>query len=202
MDTNEFSNQDLIAAFKKGDQEAINSIYRNNFRQLCYFARGLINNKEEAEDIVVETFIKLLRKRNDFDTLTNIQGFLYTATRNACLDFLKHVQRKTASHKEIIYLMEKDEDFIQSKIVKAELLKLILDEVEHLPVIRKKIFKLIFVEELSTAEIAEKLNITVDTVRVQKARALHSIRTAVLKKGLLSFAGHFIATFLFFIHLL
>jgi len=202
MDTNEFSNQDLIAAFKKGDQEAINSIYRNNFRQLCYFARGLINNKEEAEDIVVETFIKLLRKRNDFDTLTNIQGFLYTATRNACLDFLKHVQRKTASHKEIIYLMEKDEDFIQSKIVKAELLKLILDEVEHLPVIRKEIFKLIFVEELSTAEIAEKLNITVDTVRVQKARALHSIRTAVLKKGLLSFAGHFIATFLFFIHLL
>jgi len=191
MNINEFSNDDLIAGFKNGDQEAFNCIYKTHFRPLCYFARGLIYNKEEAEDIVVETFIKLLRKRNDFDALHSIKGFLYTATRNACLDFLKHVKRKTASHKEIIYLVEKDEDFIQSKIIKAELLQLILNEVEQLPDIRKKIFKLIFIEGLSTAEIAETLDITVDTVRVQKARALHSIRTAILKKGLLSCAGHF-----------
>ncbi len=179
------NDHELMVAFKNGNQAAIDYIYTSNYRQLCYFARGFVNNKEEAEDIVVETFIKLLKKRNDFDTLTNIKGFLYTATRNACLDFLKHVKRKTESHKEIIYLMQKDEDFIQSRIIKAELLRLILDEVEHLPVIRKKIFKMIFIEEMSTAEIAEKLGITIDTVRVQKARAIASIRTAILKDKLL-----------------
>jgi len=202
MKTNEFTNDDLIEAFKNGDQAAFNCIYKTHFRPLCYFARGLINNKEEAEDIVVETFIKLLRKQKDFDALVSIKSFLYTATRNSCLDFMKHVKRKTASHKEIIHLMDKDEDFIQSRIIKAELLQMILSEVDQLPEIRKRIFKLIFVEGLTTAEIAETLDITVDTVRVQKARALHSIRTAILKKGLLSFASHFLVTLLFFIHFL
>jgi len=175
----------FMVAFKNGDQAAIEYIYKTHFRPLCYFARGFVNNKEEAGDIVVDAFIKLLKKRNDFDSVINIKGFLFTATRNACLDFLKHVKRKTESHKALIYLMQKDEDFIQSKIIKAELLKLILDEVEHLPVIRKKIFKMIFIEELSTAEIAEKLGITVDTVRVQKARAVASLRNIFLKDKLL-----------------
>lgn len=189
MEANELNTGDLIAAFRKEDQEAINHIYKMHYRPLCYFARGLINNKEEAEDIVVETFIKLLRKRKDFDKLSDIQGFLYTATRNACLDFLKHVNRKTASHKEIIYLMEKDEDYIQSRIFKAELLKMILQEVEQQPPIRKKIFKMIFVEGLNNEEIAQKLDITIDTVRVQKSRALQAVRSVLLKNELLSIAG-------------
>lgn len=189
MEANELNTEDLIAAFRRGDDEAINNVYKMYYRPLCYFARGLINNKEEAEDIAVETFIKLLRKQKDFDKLSDIQGFLYTASRNACLDFLKHMKRKTASHKEIIYLVEKDEDYIQSRIYKTELLKLILEEVEHLPAVRKKIFKLIFVEGLSNAEIAEKLNITVDTVRVQKSKALHALRNVLLKNELLSIAG-------------
>jgi RNA polymerase sigma-70 factor (ECF subfamily) len=179
------NDNELLVAFRNGEEDAINRIYRAYYRPLCYFARGFINNKEEAEDIVIDTFIKLLRKRNDFDELPKIKAFLYTATRNACLDFLKHIKRKTASHEEIIHLMQQDEDFIQSKIIKAEFLKLIIDEVERLPPIRKKIFKMIFIEELSTAEIAEKLGITVDTVRVQKARAIDSLRSVFLKDKLL-----------------
>ena len=199
MATSEFYGNDIISAFRQGDQEAINVVYHAHFRPLCYFARNLVNNKEEAEDIVVETFIKLLRKRNDFDSVIKIKGFLYAVTRNACLDFLKHSRRKTASHKEIIYLMEKDEDFVQSRMIKAELLNTILEEVENLPPVRRNIFKLIFVEELSTAEIAEKLDITIDTVRVQKARALHSIRANILKKGLLSVLCNMMAALLSFL---
>ena len=179
------NDNELLDAFRRGDEEAINLIYRTYFRPLRYFARVLINDKKEAENIVVETFIKLLNKRNDFGDLISIKRFLYTATRNACLEFLNHIQEKSESHKDIIDLIEKDEDFIQSRIIKAELLKMILEEVEQLPDIRKKIFKLTFVEELTNSEIAEKLNVTVDVVRVQKAKAFHSIRTSILKKGLL-----------------
>ena len=178
---------EFMVAFKKGDKAAIEHIYKSYHRPLCYFARGLINNKEEAEDIVVETFIKLLRKREDFDRLIMIKGFLFTATRHACYDFLRHVNRKTEKHKEIIYLMQNDADYIESRIIKAELLKVIVDEVEKLPPIRRDIFKMIFIEELSTAEIAERLNITVDTVRVQKARAINSLRSAFLRDKLLLF---------------
>lgn len=188
MNTNDLNQDNLIAAFKNGDPYATDQIYTVHYKALCYFARSLINSKEEAEDIVVESFIKLINKRNDFDSVNEIKGFLYKATKNHCLDHLKHIKRKTASHQEIIYLMEKDEDYIQSRVIRAELLRMILEEVEHLPSIRKQIFKLIFVDGLNTNEIADKLHITVDTVRVQKARALQSLRNVFLKNELLSLA--------------
>lgn len=140
----EFTDDDLITAFKNYDQEAINYIYKTHYQPLCYFVRGLIRNKAEAEDIVIEAFIKLLRKHKDFDSLPHLKGFLYTVTRNDSISFLRMVKKKTERDKELIYLMEKDEDFIQSRMVKAELLKKILDEVERLPAVRKNIFKLIF----------------------------------------------------------
>ncbi|HEX2628794.1 MAG TPA: sigma factor-like helix-turn-helix DNA-binding protein, partial [Chitinophagaceae bacterium] len=100
----------------------------------------------------------------------------------------KHNQRKQASHQEIQYLEQDSEDYIQSRIIKAELLQKIMFEVEALPPIRRKIFKMIYLEDLSIFEIATRLNISVDTVRVQKARALHFIRSTVLRKGMLIIA--------------
>jgi RNA polymerase sigma-70 factor (ECF subfamily) len=186
MDMHDPAEQDLIVALKNGEQRAIEHLYRLHYRPLCFFAQGFINNKEESEDIVVNVFVKFLHRKQDFETLNKIKAFLYISTRNACLDFLKHVRRKTASHNEIAYLMEKEEDFIQSRIIRAELLKMVLHEVDQLPALRKKICKMIFVDDLSNIEIAQKLNITVDSVRVHKARAIESLRTVFLKNRLLS----------------
>jgi len=89
-------------------------------------------------------------------------------------------------NEELFYLAENSEAFIQSRMAKAEVLQAILYEVETLPPVRRQIFKMIYLDDLSTNEIAQQLNITADTVRVQKARALNSLRTQVLKKGLMS----------------
>ena len=176
----------IIRGLKKRHSHALNYIFKRHYKPLCYFAWQLTGNKPEAEDIAGEVFIKLWRRHNDFNSLQNIKAFLYIATRNACFDYLKHVQRKNASHEELLYLAENSEEFIQSRMAKAEVLQAILYEVETLPPVRRQIFKMIYLEDLSTNEIAQQLNITADTVRVQKARALNSLRTQVLKKGLLS----------------
>ena len=176
----------IIRGLKKRHSHALNYIFKRHYKPLCYFAWQLTGNKPEAEDIAGEVFIKLWRRHNDFNSLQNIKAFLYIATRNACFDYLKHVQRKNASHEELFYLAENSEEFIQSRMAKAEVLQAILYEVETLPPVRRQIFKMIYLEYLSTNEIAQQLNITADTVRVQKARALNSLRTQVLKKGLMS----------------
>jgi len=176
----------IIRGLKKRHSHALNYIFKRHYKPLCYFAWQLTGNKPEAEDIAGEVFIKLWRRHNDFNSLQNIKAFLYIATRNACFDYLKHVQRKNASHEELLYLAENSEEFIQSRMAKAEVLQAILYEVETLPPVRRQIFKMIYLEDLSTNEIAQQLNITADTVRVQKARALNSLRTQVLKKGLMS----------------
>ncbi len=176
---------DIILRLKKGDEKAMAYIFKMYHKSLCYFARQLIHNEEQAEDIVAETFVKLWQRNTDFENLATIRSFMYVTIRNSCSNYLRHIHRKAASHERILGSAERDEDYIESRMVKADLLRIILEEVESLPPIRRKIFKMIFVEDLSIFEIATKLNITVDTVRVQKARAIYSIRNVILKKGIL-----------------
>lgn len=175
----------IIGGLKKRHPHAMNYLFKRHYKPLCYFAWQLTGDKAEAEDIAGEVFIKLWRRHADFDSLSNVRAFLYIAVRNACFDYLKHIQRKNVSHEALLYLAEDSEDYIQSRIARAEILQLILYEVETLPPVRRQIFKMIYLEDLTTAQIAEKLHITADTVRVQKARAVNSLRTQVLKKGLL-----------------
>lgn len=192
------SEREIINRLKNGDERAMAPLFKLYHKSLCYFARQLVHNEEQAEDIVAEAFVKVWQKNRDFENLASIRSFMYVSIRNSCCNYLKHIQRKTASHLEILHLAEKDENYIESKMIKADLLQTILLEVENLPPIRRKIFKMIFLEDLSIFEIATRLNITVDTVRVQKARALHGIRSVILKKGILVAASHLTASLCFF----
>jgi RNA polymerase sigma-70 factor (ECF subfamily) len=176
--------EDIIVRFKKGDARALTYIFKQYHKALCYFATQLVKDEQEARDIVADSFMKLWQRHPHFDAIEKIRSFLYTSTRNACFNHIKHVQRRTVSHAEIAYLGNDMEDYIQSRMIKAELMQKILLEIEALPPIRRKIFKMIYLQDLSIFEIATKLNISVDTVRVQKARALHFLRSTVLRKGL------------------
>ncbi len=64
------NHSEIINGFQNGEETAIRQLYSLHYRPLCYFAEKLVNDKEEAEDIAVDTFLKLLKKKNDFDNVT------------------------------------------------------------------------------------------------------------------------------------
>lgn len=186
----------LMTEFRAGNMEAFRQIYDINHLTLWQFANNFISNEEEAEDIVAESFIKIWERRHTFEDITNIRSFLFVITRNACLDHIKSTQRKAVSHKEFAYLVPKSEEYIQASMIKAELIQKVLDEMRNMPDAMKEIFRLMYVEGLSTAEIAKRLNITTETVRGQKARALKLVKKGFRKKGLMSFWGIFLSSIL------
>lgn len=73
---------------------------------------------------------------------------------------------------------------MQNEIMRAELLHEIYMAMEKLPEKCGQIFKMIFVDELSTFEIAGKLQINIQTVRTQKARAIALIKNNLTNKDL------------------
>ena len=97
-------NPEIIHAFKKGDPEALTAFSQLFYHSLCYFATQLTGSAAEAEKIVKDTFEKLWYKHRDFENAENIKAFLYIATRNASLNFLRHLQVKEASRKKPEYL--------------------------------------------------------------------------------------------------
>ncbi|HEX6193562.1 MAG TPA: sigma-70 family RNA polymerase sigma factor [Chitinophagaceae bacterium] len=173
------SDQELIALLRTGDEKALEKIFNHTHAGLLHFAMQFVKDRLAAEDYVAGSYIKIWAKRKDFSNLGSIKSFLYTAVKNACLNHIKQSNRHSVCHKEILYLSDKSSDFLNDYAIKTELLQKLWEDVEQLPAVRKKIFKMYFAEGLSSFEIAESLQISVDTVRVQKARALHALRALI-----------------------
>jgi RNA polymerase sigma factor (sigma-70 family) len=96
----------LIAAFNKGEQKAYTVIYDYYRSSVCYFAEQLVGDKVAAEDIAAEAFIKVFKKNTDFDSLDKIKAYLFITANNAALDLLKMQKRHSAVHEKISYLQQ------------------------------------------------------------------------------------------------
>ena len=185
MTTRGNSKDTLAIEFKEGSTDALNRIYLLYFRSLCFFANRIVDNQLEAEDIVAESFIKLWHKYNEFETLTNIKAFLFIATKNSCLNYIKKIEHQTSIHEQLqreSVPFEEDTYFAE---IEAEMLQQLYTEIERLPRKCKNIFKLIYLEGLKTDEIAQRLEISNKTVLNQKLRAIQLLRSALFKKNLL-----------------
>lgn len=165
-------------------------------KSLCYFANRLVKDDLQSEDIVAECFVKLWERREDFGTEQNVKAFLYISCRNACLNYLKHLKVKTTVQKVYLEQLEKGEDSILYQIIKTEVLEIVNKEVEELPEKMRDIFKLIYFNGKKTDEIAVELNLSVQTVRNQKTKAIALLKTSLLKKGV---SASIYLAFLFFI---
>ncbi|THU40395.1 RNA polymerase sigma-70 factor [Niastella caeni] len=188
-----FQEKSLLQEFKSGNTHAFRAVYDMFFPSLCFFAKRLVDNDGEGEDIAADSFVKLLNRHDSFDTLPNIKAFLYITTRNACLNYLRHTQRTHSSRRELNRLQDKADEHALSQIVHAEVLREVEFEIEQLPNRCKEIFKLFYYERRSADDIAELLGISINTVWVQRAKAIQLIRTNLLKKGMLSILLCFLA---------
>jgi RNA polymerase sigma-70 factor (family 1) len=178
----------LLAAFQHGDPMADKQIFERFFQPLCLFGERITGDLQQAEDVVADAFEKLIDRRNDFDAVSRIKSFLYQIVHNASINLSIASKRHKAIHENIRYLTKSETGISgslvrENEILRAELIREIYDEIENLPDKCRQIFKMIFVEELSTDEISAKLSINVQTVRSQKARAIQLIRTSLLKKN-------------------
>jgi RNA polymerase sigma-70 factor (ECF subfamily) len=141
------------------------------------------------EDIVVEALEKAIDRRGHFSALPKLKSFCYQVVHNASINLVVSDGRHRVIHEKIRYEQQyefESADVRETEILRAEILQEIYSEMEQLPGRCGQIFKLIFVDELSTDEIAGRIGINVQTVRTQKARAIGLIRTALLKKNRLT----------------
>lgn len=166
----------LITLFKQDDLVASRTIFERYYRPLCYFAERLTNSRQEAQDIVSDVFIKLMKKRADFNTMAELRAFLYTATRNACTDLHRQKKRHQASHEEISYLEAQHYPAFELELINVEVMEALYLAIERLPAKCGQVFKLLYFEGLTTDEVATQMNISTKTVLNQKGKAIHQLR--------------------------
>ena len=167
---------EYILSFQKGEEKGFSFFFREYHAALCYFSFRIIKDKDNAEDIVSEAYVKLWERHSGFDNLGSIRSFLYTVVHNASIDFLRQNKKRSAYSKEIAYLDEEKESYVLQQIIETETYREIVASLKKLPPKCREIFRMIYFEGKDYAEIANELKLSINTIRVQKARALAILR--------------------------
>jgi RNA polymerase sigma-70 factor (family 1) len=190
-----------IERFRLGNLRDFKCVYDLYFETIYTFTYNLAKDAEEAQDITTETFIKLWRLQGNFESLNNIKAFLYITARNACFDYFRKLQRRRSGQKEILYLLRAEnesENEAENKMIDAEVFGELSRQIEDLPTSCKKVFKLIYFNNLTTSEIAENMGVSAQNVLNQKARAIRILRSKLLSKVLMPAELCLLAFFFFF----
>ncbi|MFD2871896.1 RNA polymerase sigma factor [Mucilaginibacter ximonensis] len=186
MDVQEIKDaqEQWIELFREGDDRALAYFFKLYHKSLFYFSYNLLDDEAAAQEIVSDCFIKLWQKHADFQTSQNIKAFLFISCRNACLNFIRQLKAHTASQERYLSEMESDEDTNDYQIIQAELLQLVSHEMDALPEKMRVVFKSLYLDGKSTNEVALELNLSVQTVRNQKTKAIEAIKNSLLRKGI------------------
>jgi RNA polymerase sigma-70 factor (family 1) len=150
--------------------EDFKSIFNLYYPGLCAFAGRFVEDAEDAKDIVSGIFLKLWVDRSILRKDLNVKGYLYATARNACIDFLRSDKRKKDAHQQLVALLS--EEYFFSELLKMEVLREIYAEISLLPEQCRTIFQMLYIEGLSYGEVATQLNLSEQTIRNQKARAI------------------------------
>lgn len=145
--------------------------------ELYRLALRITLNHAEAEDVVQETMIRVWNRREQWDTIENIEAFCLTICRNLALDRSKLAERQNASLDEGIdaadhsYNANPEEQTVQRD--RVELVRRLIDQ---LPEKQRSCMQLRDIEGKSYKEIAEVMGITEQQVKVNIFRARQTIK--------------------------
>ena len=167
----------LVVRARGGDQKAYADLMTRYKDSIYFMVLKMINNKEDAMDLTIETFAKAFEKLHKYQPDYAFSTWLFRVATNNCIDFIRKKKLNTMS---IHGMMEEDDKQLQ---IKAEVLnpeetsikkqqtqelKLLIDS---LPQRYRNLITLRYFDELSYEEIAQHLDLPLGTVKAQLFRA-------------------------------
>jgi len=163
----------LWGGIKSGDLKSLNRMHEKYFHQMCLYARKTTTDSELIEELVSDCFIKLWENRNRINIKVSVKNYLFLMLRNAIIDHyrLKHLNVLGAEEFPEIA----DENYFDEQLQYATLYKAL----GKLPGQCRRILEMAVFEELSYNQIAEKLNVTRNTVKTQMGRAYRFLKESL-----------------------
>jgi RNA polymerase sigma-70 factor (ECF subfamily) len=173
---NETEVEYLVERIKQGDKEAFMKIVEGYQQKVFILAYSLVRGREDALDLVQETFMRLYEKIQTYRPGENFNAWLMQVARNLSIDFLRRQKSRKkdsldALDLERMYLLSKDED--PARFNPGEMIH---KAVTRLPEKQRLVFILHHFEDLKYEEIADRLKISVGTVKSLHFKAIRKLR--------------------------
>ncbi len=172
----QLSDKEIAEALQAGNENVFEQVFRLHYQRLWNYAAGILNDMDEAEEVVQQMFLNVWEKRTVIEISVSFKSYLYRAVHNACLNKLKQNKVRKLYADEQIQTTEEAYEHTSQTILKTELEKQIHNAINALPEQCRLVFKLSRFEEMKYAEIATHLGISVKTVENHMGKALKIMR--------------------------
>lgn len=162
----------------------IEQSFKKYYGALCYFATRYISaGGEVVEDLVQDCFVKLLERKVTFESEDYLRNYLYVAVRNNCFNYLQKNRLVERHNEQVLQDAGREED-AGEEIFNAEVVRCLVARIEELPPQCRQIIRMSYVEGLNNELVAERLNLSVNTVRAQKMRGKRLLKLSLGKAAL------------------
>lgn len=178
----EATDEQLFARVNQGSEQAFELVYEKYHKLLYVLAYRYLMDKDRAEDAVQNVFVKLWEYRERLNIGISLRNFLFTMTKNHVLNVIRDENTALEKQYELAQCASEYDDDLVEKLEKRERMALFYEAVDKLPPQKKAICRMKVEEELSTKEIAERMNLSVNTIKTHYAEALKAIRQQLAEK--------------------
>ncbi|HRN73002.1 MAG TPA: sigma-70 family RNA polymerase sigma factor [Ginsengibacter sp.] len=178
-----YDEHELLISISDGDEEAFSLFFRQHYPRLKAVISRFFKDPSLIEDALQEVFIRVWLNRDQLSQIENITSWTNTIASRICINQIeKDLTRQ--KHLSALHQQGTEPPVVPiERVTLREINRLVAEAVHLMPASRKQIYQMSRSEGLKPAQIAESLNISVNTVRNTLVTALKDIRHYLLSHG-------------------
>ncbi len=170
------TDDELLILLQKGNERAFTAIYERYHKLLYVLAYKYLKDNDTAKDAVQQIFLKLWESRSLFSIHINLRNYLYTMLKNHLLNEIRNNYTALEKNYELAQETIEYENEILSKLEEKEMTEQLYRAIDSLPEQKKAVCLYKLKVSLSNQEIAEKMQISIPTVKTHYSQAIKLLR--------------------------
>lgn len=183
-DFKSLSDEDLVELVRKEDQELYGEVVDRYQGKLVRYAVYLISDKDKAQDIVQEAFIKVFVNLHSFNAEKKFSSWIYRIVHNEAINYVKKYKKEIYLEDNAWVEKKLAENSIVEDFAKAEIKKMLNLSLKKLPMNYRDPLVLYYFEDKSYKEISDILRISIGTLSTRINRGKKALKTIYQKNNL------------------
>lgn len=171
-----YSDGELMREIKADNMFAFDVLYKKYSNRVYKFGHSILKSQEESENLMQDVFLNLWENRHKVEKDSSVKSYVFTITYNSAISIIRKKARESEFVEYLKTLQEINEDPVNIELEYNELADKLDEIIRELPQRQKEVYLLHKVEGLKYSEIAERLNISLNTIENHMSRALKTIR--------------------------
>ena len=161
---------------KAGNMLAFDTLYRKYSRRLYKFSYSILKSTQEAENIIQDVFLNLWLNREKIEKSSSVKYYVFAIAYNSAISIIRKKAKEIQFIEYVKTLQDMKEEPVDLQFEYKELDERVSAIINSLPVRQKEVYQLHRIEGLKYSEIAERMNISINTIENHMSRALKTIR--------------------------